>query len=622
MIHARLVVYSNRETFMNRSIAAMIVGIAASLASHCTAGAPTTQAAVPNKIAHFRIAGAIQESPSQFELFAGPDRSKGLRELIDRLDAAQSDGEVVAVALELQDPDVGLAQIQELSQAIEQCKKTGKEVFCFVEEADASTYMLAAAASRITLAPAGMVSMPGIHGQLWYFKGLLEKLGLDADMQQVGSYKGAAEPITRTEPSEPIKEQLNWLFDDMYQQMVDLLATSRNLSEDRARQIIDRGWFTAQQAKDANLVDTVAGRQEFCDSVAERYTPKAKLVKNYGREKGPQVDLASPFSLLKLLGEMVGPSKVSTKPAIALIYIDGIITTGKSEEGLWGLRQVGSTTIRKALDKARQDDSVKAVVIRVDSPGGSALASDIIFNAVRRCAEAKPLIVSMGNVAGSGGYYVAVGADQILAEPASITGSIGVIGGKLVLAGLLEKIGITTYDIKRGRMADLFSPGRRFDEQQRAVLQDFLEDTYGRFTERVRQAREDRLKADISELAGGRVFTGRQASENGLIDGTGSLADALVRAAEKAQVVDYEIRVMPPPKTFVDVFQELLGLSNDEEASATLPALERRLLVQVQPIAAQLNHQQLACLARIMQRIGLLFSENILLVMPYELCWP
>ena len=586
------------------------------------AAAQTSTSAPSKHIAHFRLTGPIEESPDELQLFAGPERARSLRELLQRLDQARTDPHIVAAVLELQEPQMGWAQIQELVSALQRFKQADKELFCFLEEADASTYLLAAAGGHITLDPSGLVAMTGIYGEVWYFKGLLDKLGLQADMEQIGPYKGAAEPLTRTEPSEQVKQQLDWIFDDLYQQMVLALVELRGLTQDRALQVIDRGWFTAEQARQAGLVDELASQQDFCQRLQTRYGPDVKLVHNYGVRAAPDIDLSSPFGLLRMLGEVIGGTPAPTKPVIGLIYIDGLITTGKSRNGMLGVKQIGSATIGKALQKARDDESVKAVVLRVDSPGGSAIASDVIFNAVRHCGQAKPVIVSMGNVAGSGGYYVAAAGDPIFAEPGTITGSIGVIGGKLVLAGLLEKIGISTYSLKRGQRADLFADTQRFGDEERALLRELLEDACQRFKQRVVQARRERLKADIEQLAGGRIYTGRQAVENGLVDRLGGLADALELAASQAGLVEYDVQVMPPPRTILDLLREVLGFGpQDPDDEDIAPAL---LLPAAEPMVwlQQLPPRQIRCVGRLLQRMNLLAREAVLSVMPYEIYWP
>jgi len=584
-------------------------------------GQPTSAPAV-QRIAHMRLAGPIEERPSELQLFPGAERARCLRDLLGRIEAAREDASVAALMIELDGPEVGRAQVAELRQALGEFRETGKKVYCFVDRAGPGAYLLAASADHIAMPPSGMVMFPGVYGEAWYFAGLLAKLGLEADMEYVGPYKGAAEPWTRAEPSEQAKEQFDWLADDIYDQMVSVLAESRHLERDRAVAAVDRGWMMADQAEQLGLIDEVAYRQTFYGRITETYGPDAELVRRYGEKEGGELDLSSPFAFFKLLSEVVKTAHTPTKPVVAVVYIDGMLVRGKSRDGLLGVEVVGSTTIRKLLEQVRQDEAVKAVVLRIDSPGGSALASDIMFNAAARCGQTKPLIVSMGNVAASGGYYVAASGHEIMAQPNTITGSIGVVGGKLVLGGLLEKIGITTYSLQRGRHAGLFSTTQRFSDAERSVIRDLMERVYGQFVDRVVQGRGDRLKGDIEDVAGGRVYTGRQALARGLVDRLGGLGDAVAMAAERAGVSEYELRVLPPAKTLANLICEMLGMepagggAGVEMGRAWLPA------DWVQATARRLDSSRAACLGRLLQRVELLGRENVLTVMPYEVHWP
>ncbi|HUW84992.1 MAG TPA: signal peptide peptidase SppA [Phycisphaerae bacterium] len=584
-------------------------------------GQTTTSAAV-QRIAQMRLAGPIEERPSELQLFPGAERARCLRDLLGRIDLARKDASVVALVIELDGPELGWAQVAELRQALGQFREAGKKVYCFVEHAGPTTYMLAASADHIAMPLSGMVMFPGVYGEAWYFAGLLAKLGLEADMEHVGPYKGAAEPWTRTEPSDQAKEQFDWLADDIYDQMVSVLAESRHLGRDRAVAAVDRGWMMADQAEQLGLIDELAYQQAFYERVSETYGPGAELVRGYGEKEGGELDLSSPFAFFKLLSEVVKTARAPTKPVVAVVYIDGMLVSGKSRDGLLGVSVVGSTTIRKLLEQVREDESVKAVVLRIDSPGGSALASDIMFNAAVRCGQTKPLIASMGNIAASGGYYVAVSGREIVAQPNTITGSIGVVGGKLVLGGLLEKIGITTYSLQRGRHAGLFSTTQRFTDSERSVIRDLMERVYRQFVDRVVRGRGDRLKGDIEDLAGGRLYTGRQALARGLVDRAGGLADAVALAAERAGVSEYELRVLPPPKTLVNLICEMLGMepagggAGVDVGRSWLPA------DWVQATARRLDNSRAACLGRLLQRVELLGQENVLTVMPYEVYWP
>ncbi|MCD6365708.1 MAG: S49 family peptidase, partial [Planctomycetes bacterium] len=430
------------DTKQTLLIAVLAMGLAGSAIMADTPGEAAEVS--PVRLAHIRLSGLIQERPSELGMLFSKEKPTALGEVIDRLAKAKDDKTITAVAIELAEPAMGLAQIQDLVAAIEDVQSGGKDVACFVEQARPGTYLLAASASHVTMPPSGMIVLPGVYGELWYFKGLLDKLGLEADMEQIGAYKGAAEPWMQTEPSPEVREQMTGLVDDLYEQIVGAVVAHRGLTQAKATEAVDLGLMTATQAKQLNLIDEVAFRQDFYKRLDAHYGPKTELVRRYGVEDGPAMAISSPWDLFKLFGQMLSAGPATTTPAIAVVYVEGIITTGRSEENPFGSHSVGSATLRWALDKAREDDSIKAVVLRVDSPGGSALASDIVYNAARRVAAVKPVIVSMGNVAASGGYYIAVAGDEILAQPGTITGSIGVVGGKLILAGLLDKIGITT----------------------------------------------------------------------------------------------------------------------------------------------------------------------------------
>ncbi len=598
---------------------AAIVCMAAS-AIPALGAAPVKQDKV---IAHFRLSGPIREAPSELFFSIGPDRPRALRELVERFNKARGDESVVAVMITVDQPSMGWAQMQELRAAIEQLKAGGKEVFCYVESPGALSYLLAASASQVSIVPTGQIGLMGLHSESPYLKDLLAKIGLEADVEQIGEYKGAAEPFTRAEPTEETKEQMNWLLDDLYAQIVQAVAKSRRMSEDQARKVIDGGPYSAERALEAKLVDSVAYRQDFLAEVKKRYDESVTIARNYGGKKRPEIDPTSPFAFFQLFGELMKEMRKPKRPSIAVVYVDGMLFTGKSQEGIFGDRIIGSTTLRAALDKARTDETVKAVVMRVDSPGGSIVASEIIWNAAKRLAEQnKPFVVSMGNLAASGGYYVAAGGETIFSEPGTITGSIGVVGGKLITLGLWEKVGVVWYEYKRGKNADLFNTNRRWDERERKIVHQMMEEAYATFEDRVKEGRKAKLKEPIEEVARGRLFTGRQALENGLVDELGGLADAIRYAAAKAKITDYEVRVLPKPKNFIDLLMEGLGLSEDEVHGASrrgLLANEALPMRSVLPLMRQLDPPRVDCVIRVLQRIELIQQEPLLTVMPEEI---
>ncbi|MBN1342723.1 MAG: signal peptide peptidase SppA [Phycisphaerae bacterium] len=582
-------------------------------------------AAAPKKIAMFQLRGPLVEMPRGLTLSLLDETHGTLRELLGRFDKAGKDKDLAGVILLLEEPVLGWAQIQEVRAAIARLRSAGKEVHCHLASSGAGGYMLAAACNRISMVPGGGLDIVGISAEEIYLKGLLDKLGIVADIRHCGAYKGAGEPLTRTGPSKEAAEQMNRLLGDFYDQMIETIAESRKLRPDEARALIDKGPLTARQAAAGNLVDDLSYRHEFMMNVQRKWQG-AELAKRYGREKSPELDLASPFAFFKLFSEMMKPTAKKAKNTIALVYVDGMITTGRSSETLWGDIIVGSSTLRSALLKAAGDGDVKAVVLRVDSPGGSALASDIISEATQVVRKAgKPLVVSMGNIAASGGYYVSARAETIFAEAGTLTGSIGVVGGKIALGGLFEKIGISTHTYKRGRNADLFNMTRPFDEGQQKVVQDLMDDVYGQFKRIVVSGRGDRLKGDIDELAGGRVYTGRQALAKGLVDKLGGLDDAVRDAAERAKLTDYTVRVMPKAKTLFDYINDAFGFQDEDEdvSSASEMMLMRRMasespLAGLLPVIRELAPDQARAVARMLLRISMLRRESVLAVTPNE----
>ncbi len=536
----------------------------ASTRSGAKAKAKATRMAAP-QIAVFNLSSVMMEKPPEIAFGFDIEPRGTLHDLLRRLGKAGKDPSVKAVVLTFDDPSIGWAQMQELRNALLALRKANKDVQCYLEEVSGGIYALASAGSRICVAPAGQIDLVGLHVESAYFKGLLDKIRVEADIEHMGAYKGAGEPFTQTGPSPEAQEMLQWIVKDLFEQWVEDIAQGRRLPAERVRALIDDGPFFAKAALDAELVDEVLDAESFLDALYERYGDEVTIVRDYGQEEAPEIDLSSPFAFFKMIGESISKKKPKEKVSIAVVFVDGLIVTGQTEPGLFGESgEVGSTSIRRMLARLRDDDDVKAVVIRVDSPGGSALASDIMWQAVRDVAEIKPTVVSMGNVAASGGYYLAVGAPTIFADAGTLTGSIGVLGGKLVTKGLWDWVGVSFHELTLGRNADLYNTNRRFDDRQREIIRGQLRHVYDMFKKRVITGRKDRLAKDIEEVAGGRVYTGRQAKALGLVDRIGGLEDAIVFAAARAGVTDYGIRQLPESKSFIDLIME--GMTGQESA--------------------------------------------------------
>lgn len=587
----------------------------------------TTQADGKRQVAVFRLHGPLQEAPREFDLAWDMEPRHSLFDLLRRFRQAQDDPSLKAVVLTFDKPSLGWGQMQEMRAEIVRLREAGKDVYCYIEDASSSLYLLTSVASKVVMTPTGMLNLLGLHVDQAYFKGLLDKLQLEADVVQIGSYKAAAEPFTRTAPSDEAREMIEWLVDDLFEQMVGMIAKARDLPAERVRQLIDQGPFHATQALEAGLVDELAHTDTFVESIRERHGRDITFAHDYGKDEQPELDFSNLFRFFQQIGQMMNRPTPARKDAVAVIYVNGMIVTGRTEQSLFGeAGSTGSTTVRRALDRAVRDDSIKAIVLRVDSPGGSALASDIIWHAAREADKAKPVVASMGNLAASGGYYVSTGGRQIVADPGTITGSIGVFGGKLVTRDLWGWVGLTFHETQRGRNADLYSSARPFDERQRQVITGTLERIYDEFKDRVAQSRGDRLTKEIEELAGGRVFTGRQAMEGGLVDHLGGLEDAIRLAAAEADIDAYEVRMVPEPRSFLDLFIRGLTGQKDEKDERRIDVghdlkwtFQAPTIREMLPLLEGMDPLRASAILRSLMRIELLARENVLLALPAEI---
>jgi protease-4 len=485
------------------------------------------------------------------------------------------------------------------------------------------TYAAATGTSHISLVPTGDLWLMGLYAETPYLRGTFDKLAIVPDIEQCGDFKTGGELFTRTGPSEPAQQMNEWLFDGIYDALVKMIADARGMTPEKVRALIDNGPYTAEQALKAGLIDSVKHRQDFIAGLKERYGRSVEVVVDYG-EGGDDEIPDDFFALFAFMMKIFNPKpEAYTDPSIAIVYVEGLIQTGSAEISPFGTASGAySTTIRKALDKAAEEDSVKAVVLRIDSPGGSALASEIILDATKRVAAKKPLVVSMGNVAGSGGYYVTCAADTIFAGENTITASIGVLGGKLVTTGFWDKLGVSWHPMQRGEMASLLSSAAPFSEKERAKIRDYMETVYATFRNHVTEARGDRLTKPIDELAGGRVFTGAQALELGLVDKLGGLEDAIKFTAKKARLGEYEIRVIPEPPNFFDLF---MGDTDDDEFAwstvntRSLWLADSPLFRDLLPTLAKTDPLRFNAILRSLRKVELIHQENVVTVMPDEL---
>jgi protease-4 len=466
------------------------------------------------------------------------DAPPSLRSTIDLIRRAKTDTRVKALVIKPATTAALWAQLQEVHAALVDFKSSGKPVIAFLEAGSTGDYFIATAASRIVLMPAGQLDLTGLASYELFFRGALDKIGVFPDLLHIGDYKSASNTFTERDFTPAHREMTESLNRDWYDGLVRAVAAGRNVSEEAARGLIDGGPYLAEQALAAGLVDALAYDDQLDDSEPIQGT-ETVTHQHYARAAGPAP---------------VGRGR------IALLYAVGTIASGDSPTGL----VLGSQTFVEWVRRVRVDPSISAVVVRIDSPGGSAIASEVIWRELMLTREVKPLVVSLGDVAASGGYYIAAPAHTIVSQPGTLTGSIGVVTGKFVLQGALDKIGVGTASVSSGRLSEIYSPFRPFSTEEREKLSDHMRSTYDLFVKRVAEGREQPTSR-IDAVAQGRVWTGRQARELGLVDELGGLDDAVRIAAQRARLdpaAGFQLVVYPPKRSIYEILSTQLGSSS------------------------------------------------------------
>ncbi len=578
----------------------------------------------PATLVVLHLDGPVTETPSADDFPLSGGKSVALRDLVSRIDKAAKDPAVKGLVLLVDGAAIGTAQKEELRQAMARFRAAGKEIPAHVDSCSMGEYALVCGANRLSAVPTADLWITGMHGEAMFLRGLLDKLGVQPDFLTCGAFKSAAEQFMRKQPSPEADAMQNWLMDSIFDTYLRLIATGRNVDVAKAKAWVDAGPYTAGRAKDAGLIDAVEHRQEFEAHLKSQFGSDVVFDRKYGEKQAPKIDFGNPFAIFKLLGEAANEakSKKSTKPSVAVVYVDGAINLGSGGGSLFDAAGGGaySTPLRKALNEAARDDSIKAVVLRVDSPGGSAVASEIILDATRRVKAKKPFVVSMGDVAGSGGYYVACAADTIFADESTITGSIGVVSGKLVTNPMWEKFGVTFKSYQRGANAGMLASDHPFTPEERKRMQAFMDEIYEVFRGHVKAIRGDKLKKPLDDISGGRVYTGRQALELGLVDRIGTLDDAIRFVAEKANLSDYEVRALPEPKNFIEqILEASSGGKEDKhhlETAASRPRIGLSLIDVAMPELKHLDPARLRLVRQALRQLETLHREGVSLSMP------
>lgn len=464
------------------------------------------------------------------------DKTLGLNDILANIKRSKTDSNIKGIFLDESYMLSGQATTEEIRDALIDFKKSGKFVIAYSEAYSQSFYYLASVADKVYINPKGVFEFKGFSSQITFLKGALDKLGIEIQVIKVGKYKSAVEPLVLTKMSDANKLQVNSYLGSLYDHFLTGISTSRKISKDSLFDIANN--YTIQSPEDAlkyKLVDGLKYKDEILDELKERTGISAKKDLH-------SVEMAE-YASNNSTDNGDDDDKKTVKSQIAIVYASGEINGGDGDDNT-----IGSESISKALRKVRLDDHVKAVVLRVNSPGGSSLASDVIWREVMLTKKVKPIIVSMGDLAASGGYYISCAADSIIAEPNTITGSIGIFAIIPNLQKLFnDKLGLSFDGVKTGKYADLGDISRPLSPEEKAILQNSVNRGYGDFTKAVAEGRH-KTQAYIDSIGQGRVWTGTQAVKLGLVDRLGTINDAIHSAAKKANITKYTVVPYPDQK--------------------------------------------------------------------------
>ena len=528
----------------------------------------------------------------------GVKQSQSFTSLITQLRKAKVDNRIGAVMLDINFPGIGWGKADEFRDAVADFKTSGKPVYAYMEIGTNREYYLATAADKIFLPPSGDIYINGFAAEAMFYKGSLDKLGIEADVIQIGpKYKNAPDQYTKKEMGEGQREVINALLDEYFTRFTNAIATSRKKSVEDVKALVDNAPYNANKAKELGLIDEAFYPEQVDADLKAKlgYAADAKLRTIRG---GDYREIPS---------DSLG---LNNGEKIAVIYASGAINIGRSSNGPLNGEMVGSDTMVNAIDDAADDKSIKAIVLRVDSPGGSALASDLMWHAIENAKAKKPFVVSMSDVAASGGYYIACNANKIVAEPSTITGSIGMFMGKPVVKGFYDWLGVSNEYVMRGRNAGIFRETEKFTDGERAKMTEQANGVYyDNFVPKVAAGRK-KTNEEVNTLGQGRVWTGTQAKANGLIDEFGGLEKAISIAKELATLpADKDVKriVFPAPRPY---FETLFG--GDDSSTETKAQQAQAAMLESMPADVRRAFRYAALFDQ-MQR------GQSMLLMPFEL---
>jgi protease-4 len=522
---------------------------------------PPTPQKPGKELRAFHVVEPPVEAPQQ-GLFAAQINH---RALLERIAAVANDAKASGMFLQIGELSGGWARGDDLRDALAEVRKKGKPIHCHFETTDNLGYaLLAESCDRVTITPAGTLDLVGVAIDTLYARDLLQNVGLDAEILQEGRFKGAADALTRNDMPKEVQETLGAVLDDLQARVVSAIAAGRKLAPDRVQALIDKGPFTADDAHAAGLVDDVL----FDDGAREQARLAAKADRVVVEELKPPRPSLGPLDILRALVSNE-PQEKPKGDRLVLAYLAGTIMRGTTAS----FRGAQSEAFVRAMRGFATDPQIKAVVLRIDSPGGSALAADLMWQAVRKVQKRKPVIVSIGDMCASGGYYVASAGSEILAQNESLVGSIGVVGGKLVASDLAARVGVHFVHLGRGKHAGWENATRKFTPDESLLFMHHLQDTYERFLARIAEGRK-LTRTEIAPYAEGRLMTARRAREGKLVDAEGGLRAAIARARARAGLGSgAPVQVWPEKPSFLEALTNLSENTESESSSALLAKL-------------------------------------------------
>ncbi len=529
----------------------------------------------------------------------GINQPQSFTSLLTQLRKAKVDTRISGVLLDINFPQIGWGKADELRDAIKEFRASGKPIYSYMDIGMNKEYYIASATEKIFMPPSGDLYVNGFAAQAMFYKGSLDKLGIEAEVIQRGpKYKSAPDQYTKKTMGDGQKEVLNAILDEYFGRLKNGIAEARGKTPEDVAALIDGAPYHADEAKKLNLIDDAAYQDQVYDQLKTRL----------GYKTEDKLRTISGSSYREIPSDSLGLNKGEK---IAVIYASGAINMGSSNNSPFGGEMVGADTIVKAVNSAANDNSIKAIVLRVDSPGGSALASDLMWHALENAKAKKPLVVSMSDVAASGGYYIACNAHKIVAEPSTVTGSIGVFLGKPVMKGFYDWLGITNEYVMRGKNAGIFRETEKWTTDERAKMESQADKIYfNDFLPKVAAGRNKNVE-EVNTLAQGRVWTGTQAKQNGLIDEFGGLEKAIEIAKGLANLpADKDVRrvAYPEPRSF---FESYFG-SDENTFAETEEFKAKKAMIQSLPEDVQRSLRY----AEVLDRMK---KGEAMTMMPFEL---